>query len=782
MNMKKIILTVLSVIFILCLAISPFSAVAEVESETASDDVTTVSTTQTTANADDFYIEIDKKGTKFERIGKTDKAELYMMKVDGCGYIFAIKNTKTGAVWYSIKNDVIRNLGNAPMMYRSLFEIVNISYLGGNTRATQQFTASSISYQENDNYKVEKIDNGVKFTFEFTDGTENMGFTIPVTVTVVDDHVDVSVPFDEIKTHDTCASNLITVSPMKYFASAGYGADNYTLIPDGSGALVYNDYVNGDGTTTTEYSTYVYDRDAALDVRESLGNTNSTVLPVFGAKHEDSAVLAVISQGDGVSKFRSKSAIKNNYSYAFNEFTYKTYDQIIAGKIWDQEKIYTRVSNNYTNIENATVSYYPLGGDDANYMGMAKKYREIIKDGRSSNEELDENVELYIENVGAVTKEESSFGFIIDKTFAVTTFEQSAEMVQTLSKEGVNNINVRFSGWQKDGLGGGAITDAKIEKLVGDKESLAALNKVVNSVGGKVFMDFDFVNIDSGKFGWSIGKLATRNAIKEYCEFYDYRLNTGEKIKDDDAYIYYKVKPKYIQAQVDEMYDEFESYSLGAISVGTLGSSHYSDLVSSEDYCDAQISINKISQVLAGLTENNTVMVDNGYANTFSSADVIVGMPMYDSGANIGAVDIPFAQIVLHGVIAYTETAHNLTSLTQVQLLRELETGTLPYYIITGENPSIFAGTRYDYIVSSRFDVWKDNIVSDYKTLSSVLDGYCDKEITDYKYLTKDNNVRATTYNDELTVVVNYSTKDVKLSNGKTVKAESYITLSAGEV
>lgn len=779
--MKKIILTILSVIFILCLSVSPFSALAEVDE--ANVDSTSQSTVKAadSAKADDFYVEIGKKGTKFEKIGKTDSAELYMLKVDGCGYVFALKDLKTGAVWYTVKNDVIRNIGNAPMMYRSLFEIVNITYMGGNSRSSQQVKASSLTYQENDTYKVEKIDNGVKFTFEFTDGTENMGFTVPVTVTLVDDHVDVSVPYGEVKTYDDCVSSLIAVAPMKYFASAGYGEENYTLIPDGSGALVYNNYLNADGTTT-EYSTYIYDRDQTLNVRENLGYQTSAVLPVYGAKHGDNAVLAVISQGDSVSRFRSKSALKNNYSYAYNEFTYKVYDQFVAGKIWSDEKIYTKVTNQHINVENVTTSYYVLGGEDANYMGMAKKYRDILVSNRTNNEKPNKDVELYIENIGAVTKSVSSFGFIVDKTFAVTTFEQSADMVEQLAKEGVNNVNLRFTGWQKGGLGGGAITDAKINKLVGDKEQLQELKEIVGKSGGQLFLDFDFINIDKSKFGWSIGKIATRTAINEYCKFYDYTLNTGEKKKLDTDYLYYMVKPSYIQKQVDKMYEQFTEYDLGAISVGTLGSSHYSDMGSKDNFCDAQTASLEISKVLAGLNENNTVMVDKGYAFTYPVVDVVVGLPMYDSGANIGSIDIPFAQIVLHGTVAYTETAHNLTSLTQVQLLRQLETGALPYYVITGEDPSIFAKTRYDYVITSKFDVWKENIVDDYKVLSSVLDGYGDKYITDYKYLNKDKTVRATTYNDEVTVVVNYSFKDVKLSNGKTVKAESYITLSAGEV
>ena len=138
--------------------------------------------------------------------------------------------------------------------------------------------------------------------------------------------------------------------------------------------------------------------------------------------------------------------------------------------------------------------------------------------------------------------------------------------------------------------------------------------------------------------------------------------------------------------------------------------------------------------------------------------------------------DVPFVQIALHGLVNYTESAHNqTTSDKQTQLLRQLETGAAPYYLLTAEKTSIFLET--DLVsknFSTEYTVWLDSVVEGYKVLSSVLNGYCDKPITDHCIITED--VRATTYGGTMTVYVNYS-KDDYVVDGVTVPARGYTTV-----
>ena len=114
-----------------------------------------------------------------------------------------------------------------------------------------------------------------------------------------------------------------------------------------------------------------------------------------------------------------------------------------------------------------------------------------------------------------------------------------------------------------------------------------------------------------------------------------------------------------------------------------------------------------------------------------------------------------------------------------MQVLRQLETGSAPYFIFTSEESSAFLNTNLNYIYSSQFDTWKDTAISNYKDLASVLNGYCDKYITDHKVITPD--VRCTVYDDELAILVNYGDTDYEY-NGIKVSAKGYVTVTATEV
>ena len=126
---------------------------------------------------------------------------------------------------------------------------------------------------------------------------------------------------------------------------------------------------------------------------------------------------------------------------------------------------------------------------------------------------------------------------------------------------------------------------------------------------------------------------------------------------------------------------------------------------------------------------------------------------MYTSGYTMTGTDVPFIQIALHGLVEYTESAHNLADDPNVQFLRILETGAMPYYLLTWSESTVFLDTTFNTIYSSNFYTWNETAIKDYKTLSSVFNGYCDKEITDHEIITE--NVRSTVYGDSLKVVVN---------------------------
>lgn len=112
---------------------------------------------------------------------------------------------------------------------------------------------------------VEKIDNGFKATVTFYD----QGITIPYTVTLTDDHYDVSVLVDEIYEAEMDPTAEVgdatrSVVDLGLFPNmnAGYiDEEGYFVIPDGSGAVI--NFNNGKGSAV-KYSQKMYGRDYAI--------------------------------------------------------------------------------------------------------------------------------------------------------------------------------------------------------------------------------------------------------------------------------------------------------------------------------------------------------------------------------------------------------------------------------------------------------------------------------------------------------------------------------------
>lgn len=695
-------------------------------------------------NAAPLYSDI----SEFKKIASSSSKELYMLELKNKAIVFAIKDTASGSITYSAPASCTK-LGDAQVAELTTQAVLN--YLDSQSVNQKVNTSTAVAAG---NYKIENIDGGVRITYSFPDVKAGQGFTVPMTFVLKDDYFAVSVEMNSIEVKADSKSDLMSISVMPYFGCAEYTDEGYIFIPDGSGALIDNDFKALDGGVKY-YSAYVYGRDATLNVSTKLGYTEPTTLPTFGTKSADRAWVGVIETGDAVSMVKAVSARENfPYTQSYCEFIYNKSDVFQSKTSWNI-KDYRQTALEHTDLESATVRFYDLAGDDADYVGMAKSYRKYLVE-KGTGSDVSADLPFYADIIGAFQKTESVFGFVTDVTKTATTFAQAQNIVKGMSELGIKNINVRYTGWIKDGTQTSIITGSKHESKLGSKQELIDLNKIVEAQGGTTFLDVELVEIYNEKFGWSANKFAVRNILNNHAEQYIYKRNTGMPMKD---YTYYLCRPDYFQTQVDNLFKGFGDYGIKGVSTGTLGSANYSDLNNSNDvFRDAQqvntALVNALASIEEKLGEQGKVMVNTGNGAMLPHADVVVGAPMYNNGYEMTYTDVPFLQIALHGLITYTETAHNLCNDQQTQLLRQLETGTVPYYLFTHEESSVFLNTRLNYIYSSQFDTWKDTAAADYKTLSSVLNGYCDKEITDHVIIT--DNVRATTYGNDRVVVVNY--------------------------
>ncbi len=753
---KRLIFLFLTVISVLAIMISTGAVAAFADNDTTPTDVDTgfVNDGAAVTPAEDvapLYADI----SEFKKVASSSSKELYMLEIKGKAIVFAIKDTATGSVIYSAPANCTA-LGDAQVAELTNHAVLN--YLDSQGVSQKANTSTAVAAGQ---YKLENIDNGVRITYEFPDASKGLGFTVPMTFVIKDDHFDVSVEMNAIVISEETKSDLISISVMPYFGCAEYTDDGYIFVPDGSGALIDNDFKALDGGVKY-YSTYVYGRDATLNVSSKLGHVEATTLPTFGTKADDKAWVGVIETGEAVAMVKAVSARETfPYTQSYCEFMYNKSDVFQSKTSWNI-KDYRQTALEPTDLEQATVRFYGLSGDDADYVGMAKSYRKFLIE-KGAGSDISADLPFYADIIGAFQKTESVVGFVTDVTKAATTYTEAQEIVKSLSDLGIKNISVRYTGWMNGGTETSIVTNSKHESKLGSKQDLMDLNAIVEAQGGTTFLELELVEMYKTKSGWNENKFAVRNILNNHAEQFVYKRNTGMPITD---YNYYLCRPEFFQTQVDKFFKDFSSYGIKGVSSGTLGNSNYSDLNNSEKYYrDAQqvntAMVDALASIESNVGEQGKVMVNVGNSAMIPHADVVVGAPMYNNGYEMTYTDVPFIQIALHGLVTYTETAHNLCNDQQSQLLRQLETGTVPYYLFTEAESSVFLNTRLNYIYSSQINTWKDTAASDYRTLADVLNGYCDKEITDHVLIT--NDVRATTYDNDRVVIVNYGATAYKL-------------------
>ncbi len=769
---KKFLLLIVTVASILAMVISSgaiavFADNAEQPADLVDTGAVGDGVTVEQSDAAPLYTGLDE----FKKIAGNKTTELYMLHRKNEVIVFAVKDVASGSVTYSVPANST-SIKNDDQTKYELWSAAILNYQDKSKVVQKASTGSAVAAGK---YTVKTIKDGVQVTFKFPDINAGQGFTVPMTFVLKDNHFDVSLQMNDIVVDEKSTSELLSIAVMPYYGSAKYGEEGYVLIPDGSGALMENSFLALDGGVKY-YSSYIYGRDSALDTTLRLGHSEPTVLPLVGGKAGDRAWLGVIETGEAVAMVKAVSAReKFPFTTAYCEFIYNKTDVFATKTNWNIQE-YQQVTLEHTDIDNATVRFYAMQGEDSDYVGMAKTYREYLTE-KGAGSDIAKDLPFYVETVGAFQKTESVFGFVTDVTKTSTTFEQAQQMVEYLAKKDVKNINLRYTGWMKGGVDNGFVTKAKAESLLGSTDELLALNKYLENQGGRTFLELEIVKMYRKG---NVNKISIRNILNNHAVQSIYRRSTGMP----SDYKYYLCRPALFEEQVNKFFDDFDKLKeIKGIAAGSLGENNYSDFNNShKSFMDAQQGNDYMSAALANiekqLGEKGKVMVDTGNAFSYENADVIVGLPMYSNGYEFTFTDVPFAQIALHGLVEYTESAHNLTFDANLQKLRQLETGASPYYVLTDDESSTFLNTRLSDIYTSQYKTWADVAAKDYKELSAVLNGYCDKQITDHDIIT--NDVRATVYGGERVVLVNYGKTDYALGDA-TVTAGGYLVMNADE-
>ncbi|MBP3308390.1 MAG: hypothetical protein J6L90_03015 [Clostridia bacterium] len=427
---------------------------------------------------------------------------------------------------------------------------------------------------------------------------------------------------------------------------------------------------------------------------------------------------------------------------------------------------------------------YPEGGCYlSSYVGMAACYRDYLYGTGvlTALEQVSDDIPLYIEALGAMDITTKILSFPVTQTIPLTTFEdilrmyneisdnastflKKAEEYDKLSEEAnedslketyaqtaenyralaataekITNINFRLSGFSNGGMYFTYPTKVRWEKACGGKREFKKLveeaKKISQTAGTSfgVYPDFDFMYINNTEMfdGISIrgnvsrmvdnryaSKQVYNSVLQDYVTYYSLVVNS---VSLDDIYTKFQKK-----------YSKFEA---SGISVSTMGS----DLNSNFDEDEPVNRTDSEAYVVSVLNKMKNeagldIMVDKGNAYTLKYASHILDAAIDSSHYRYSSYPVPFVGMVLHGSKSYAGTPLNYSGTPMYDILRSVESGANPYYVLCAQNSAYL---KDDHLLSEYYGVdyntWYDSIIETYNLLNSYIGDLQDYKIVDHR-------------------------------------------------
>ena len=599
-------------------------------------------------------------------------------------------------------------------------------------------------------------------------------FNMSLYVELENGDLKVTIPAESIS-YDAEQFYLASFQLLNYFGAGKYDQEGYLFIPDGSGALInYNKY----GLKKILYTTkQVYGMDYSLSFDYELNSLSTQVyFPVFGNKAGDTAILAIIEDGESMANIISESGnIRSSYETVYPQFFYETAYTV---NYTDSTKIKGLYTYHDTNVYTGDycMRYRFLTGGDADYVGMAKSYQSYLVDKGVLTKlpEQENGANFYVETLGAVEKTSTILGIPYIESVALTSFEQAQGILSEIKEAADVDLKLRYKGWENGGLYYSVSNGVDVEKSLGGKKGLAALESYALENGIALYPDVDFFMVCSdGVFdGYNSSSNSARSIRRETLYLVEPQGLTNLA---GLQYANYSVSPYYYEKYMKSYFKDYDKLQLSGLSAGNIGTMLYAEYHKKKAVNREQAK-DILAESLGTYTDDKKLMLDGGNAYTLPFASDLVKVPMYDSAYTLEDEAVPFMQLVLHGYMHYGGDAINLSGEYEELFLRSIEYGSSPFFTVAADNCELLKKTYFGSgYYSINWEYLKDEITACAAEWAKAYDGLENQAMTAHEKLAED--VYRTEYENGVVFYVNYGSEEVQLPDGALLPGRSYLKL-----
>lgn len=736
------------------------------QAATEANKTTKVKATAQKAGAKEVSLDsILKKGKKSGPVTKKDytlvaESQTYKLYLYKPRLSILLENKETGKIIESTLSDQ-NDDGKSNASWKAYMKSgIVLSAIVGTTNTTQVDLISC-----KNTIQVSKIQNGFSAKIYF----EKYQFGLTVNVSLDNDNLVVDVP-DKSIVEDMNGTYISTVS---LFPFMGYTyldqKKGYMLIPDGNGALI--DLDNKEGRFSTGFSQMIYGSDAGFteqktekylwDEIDMVKHANKVIAPVFGMAHtgEKTGYIAVVESGAQRASIEAQpNGAMVNYNRCFAKFLLR--DIYVQPLNASNSGTVTEAEANRTHMD-LKVRYMLLSGKDANYSGMAVKYRNyLLKNNLVSKRDTSYNTRV---DFLGTDREEALLG---TKAVTMTTVDNINQIYKELQSKGVSSLLTVYKGWQKGGVYDLPITNYKADSHIGGSSDLTDL--ITNSAKKdyKVYLYNDALRLNpsTNNFAFNIIKKINKRTFEEkvWAEVYNsFNYLTPDKTSSD---------LNSLVASFTK--DGVSNLALSGIS-NTLFSYNYNGKKYSRTYTQKQYS-----DLISKVSGKTKLILEKPAQYLWKDTDAFLDMPLGSSDYMYVDEEVPFLSMVLKGIVPMYSEYVNFEANKKEFLLQMVESGVFPSFYLTNEDSSDLIYTNSADLYSTKYSTYKNTVIEydkQLRALNQELKGAC---IVNHEK--RSNGVTVVTYDNGVKVYVNYTDTAQKV-DGRTVEAMSYTYDKAGE-
>nr|WP_280518690.1 DUF5696 domain-containing protein [Lederbergia wuyishanensis] len=691
-----------------------------------------------------------KQDSSFEGYTKAAESNDLILFVNEKSLAIKLQNKKTGYVWGS-GLDHPENYRLNKTWEQIVQSAVTVDYTD---RQGKLRTESILTNDSTPNVKLS--DNGFSadvFLFQ-----SKLKFTFDVQLK--GNELEISIPQEKLK--EDKRNKLVSIQIYPFLGAVNENdVQGYMFIPDGSGALIR--FEKSAKSAGTPFVGSIFGIDEGIKHKtkssEEVVPVQQIKMPVFGAVHgvKQNGFIAIVEEGysfgditaypAGASTDFNRVSSKFNYRYEYYQPTSKSMNGM---NVYQKE----------LNKMDVKLKYIFLSNEDADYVGMAKSYQNYLIDKKLLTKQEDQaNVRL--EFFGGEMKK----GLLWNKVIPMTTIDRIPYFTSELRKNGVEDMFVVYKGWSDGGLTGSLPGKFPMESKLGSKKDTKAVVDTLKKDNILMYFYTDYTKAYEGASGFSGSKDVAKKISSETISH-----------KENDLTSYYLSPKKSLEiAKKDRK--NYDAYGMENLAVDSSGFTLFSDFSKSgkQTRLETMETYKDIFSYLNESVGKTALYEPSVYA--WADTDKYLDIPMNSSNYMFETDTVPFMQIVLKGYIPYYAPFTNFNSNQEDQLLRMIEYGAYPSFLLTEEPSHLLAKTPSKNVYTSEFKVWKDDIIKQYKQIQETLGQVESATIESRKV--PESGIVEVTYSNGKTLIVNYTNSTYK-QDGVEVSAKGFSVIDKG--